>query len=124
MDERIIKDKIEKALKIICPLYRKDLITGAYIVGSVAKGTAREESDIDIVIINPIFLNASDFPPSPIILPYTESEEEKERESLRLYIVNILKDIGVEFKEIMIKDFPLWYQLYKDEIFHIMTIQH
>lgn len=113
--------KIEKTLELICPLYRHNLITDAYIVGSVAKGTFTKESDIDILIINPILHNAADLPPNHIILPYTQSEEERIVESLRLDITNILKNIGVEFKEIYLKDIDLWYQFYKGEIFHIMT---
>ncbi len=37
MDDKIIQDKIERSLEIICPLYRENLITDAYIIGSVAK---------------------------------------------------------------------------------------
>lgn len=121
MQEEIIRQKIEKSIELICSLYKKDLITNAYIVGSLVKGTAREESDIDIIIINPILLRAADMPPLPIVLPYTQSEEEKIVEDLRLKIVGILQNIGVEFKEINLKDIILWYQLYKGEIFHIMT---
>ena len=124
MDEDVLKNKIERAIEIICPLYQKDLITKAFIVGSVAKGTARKESDIDIILINPFLLNASDFPPSITVLPYYPSEEEKRTESMRLKIVETLKDIGVEFKELSLKDMRLWYQLYKNELFHFMTRSH
>ena len=121
MDEEIIKNKIEKAIDLICSLYKAEIITDAIITGSVAKGTARKESDIDIYIINPGFINAADLPPSPTILPYTPSEEEEKTELLRSRIVDILKNIGVEFKELSIKNMPLWYQLYKGELFHLMT---
>ena len=121
MDEDIIKYKIEKAIDLICQLYKADIITGAIIIGSVAKGTARKESDIDIYIINPGFLNAADLPPSRTILPYSPSEEEEKTELLRSQVVDILKNIGVEFKELRIKDIPLWYQLYGGELFHLMT---
>jgi predicted nucleotidyltransferase len=120
MIDEITIVKIEKAIDLICALYRNDLITDAYIVGSVAKGTSRKESDIDILIINPILPAAADIPPLPIILPYSQSEEEKVIESLRLNITSVLQNIGVEFKEISLKDIVLWYQLYKGEIFHIM----
>lgn len=121
MDESIIHEKIEKAIDLICQLYKHDIITDAIITGSVAKGSARKESDIDIYIVNPGFLNAADLPPSPTVLPYTPSEEEEKEELLREQIVGILKNIGVEFKELRIKEFPLWYQLYKGELFHLMT---
>lgn len=120
MTDEILREKIEKTIELICPLYRKGLITDAYIVGSVAKGTARKESDIDILIMNPILHMAADLPPMPIVLPYSQSEEEKIEETLRLNITGTLQSIGVEFKEISLKDIILWYQLYKGEIFHIM----
>ena len=121
MNDKIIQNKIEKSLEIICPLYRANLIIEAYIIGSVAKGTARKESDIDIIIVNPDFLmGVADLHPLPIVLPYTSSEEVDKRELIRLNIANILKNIGVEFKEIEKKDFPLWHQLYKGELFHLI----
>ena len=121
MDEEIINNKIEKAIDLICQLYKTDIITDAIIIGSVAKGTARKDSDIDIYIVNPDFLNAADLPPSRTILPYSPSEEEEKTELLSEQIVDILKNIGVEFKELRIKEFPLWYQLYRGELFHLMT---
>jgi predicted nucleotidyltransferase len=119
--DEIVIIRIEKSIELICHLYRHGLITDAYIVGSLAKGTSRKESDIDIIIINPILLSASDIPPIPTILPYSQSEEEKLVELLQLSITGVLQDIGVEFKEMYLKDIKLWYQLYKEEIFHIMT---
>ncbi len=121
MQDELIRQKIEKSIQLICLLFRHNLITDAYIVGSLVKGTAREESDIDIIIINPLLLNAADMPPIPIVLPYTQSEEEKITESLRLEIAKVLQNNGTEFKEIYLKDIILWYQLYKGELFHIMT---
>ena len=121
MDEDVIKYKIEKAVDLVCQLYKADIITSAFIVGSIAKGTARKESDIDIILINPNFINAADLPPLRTILPYRPSEKEEKTELLRSQIVDILKNIGVEFKELHTKDIPLWYQLYGGELFHIMT---
>lgn len=123
MDEKLTKGKIEKSLEIICPLYRENLITEAYIVGSVATGNAREESDIDIIIINPDFIWGHAYI-SP--LPIEESiisllsEKEKRRESLTLKIIKKLNDIGVEFKAISRKGDLFWYQLYKGELFHMI----
>ncbi len=120
MNENIIKEKIEKALDIICPLYNANLIIQAFIVGSVAKGTARKDSDIDIIIVNPMLHNAADLPPT-ITLPYSPSKEEEMIELLRSQIVDILISIGVEFREIYRKESQLWHQFYNGEIFHIMT---
>lgn len=121
MDEDVIKHKIEKAVDLVCQLYKVDIITDAFIIGSVAKGTARKESDIDIILINPNFINAADLPPLHTVLPYSPSEEEEKTELLRSQIVDILKNIGVEFKELYIKDMHLWYQLYRGELFHLTT---
>ncbi len=122
--DEVVVIRIEKAIELICPLYKNNLITDAYIVGSLVKGTSRKESDIDILIINPILLCAADIPPIPTVLPYSQSEEEKIIELLQMNITNTLQNAGVEFKEIDLKDIKLWYQLYKGDIFHIMTCNH
>lgn len=111
MDDKIIQDKIERSLEIICPLYRENLITDAYIIGSVAKGTAKRESDIDILIINPLFEAYLE-----------ELSPDEELENIKK-VVDKLKDIGVQFKLIAKEKeviFNFWYQLYKDELLHIM----
>ena len=111
MDDKIIQDKIERSLEIICPLYRENLITDAYIIGSVAKGTAKRESDIDILIINPLFEAYLE-----------ELSPDEELENIKK-VVDKLKDMGVQFKLIAKEKeviFNFWYQLYKDELFHIM----
>jgi len=111
MDDKIIQDKIERSLEIICPLYRGNLITDAYIIGSVAKGTAKRESDIDILIINPLFEAYLE-----------ELSPDEELENIKK-VVDKLKDMGVQFKLIAKEKeviFNFWYQLYKDELFHIM----
>jgi len=111
MNDKIIQDKIEKSLEIICPLYRENLITDAYIIGSVAKGTVRKESDIDILIINPIFEASLES-----LYPDEELENIKK-------VIDKLKDMGIQFKFIEKEKefiFRFWYQLYKGELFHIM----
>ena len=111
MDDKITQDKIERSLEIICPLYRENLITDAYIIGSVAKGTAKKESDIDILIINPLFEAYLE-----------ELSPDEELENIKK-VVDKLKDMGVQFKLIAKEKeviFNFWYQLYKDELFHIM----
>ena len=111
MDDKITQDKIERSLEIICPLYRENLITDAYIIGSVAKGTAKRESDIDILIINPLFEAYLE-----------ELSPDEELENIKK-VVDKLKDMGVQFKLIAKEKeviFNFWYQLYKDELFHIM----
>lgn len=111
MDDKIIQDKIERSLEIICPLYRENIITDAYIIGSVAKGTAKRESDIDILMINPLFEAYLE-----------ELSPDEELENIKK-LVDKLKDMGVQFK-LIVKEkeviFNFWYQLYKDELFHIM----
>lgn len=111
MDDKIIQNKIEKSLKIICPLYKEGLITDAYIIGSVAKGTAKKESDIDILIINPLF--------EAYLEELSPDEELKNIKK----VVDKLKDMGIQFKLIKKEKevvFKFWYQLYKGELYHIM----
>ena len=111
IDDDLIRRKIENAIYITCPLYNSNLITDAYIIGSVAKGTARKESDIDIVIINPKFEFFMDD-----LSPSEEGKNLKE-------VVNKLKDMGAEFKILKKeKEFihTFWHQLYRNEIFHII----
>jgi len=108
---KIIKGKIEKSFEIVNILYRNNLITDAYILGSVAKGTADQYSYIEINIINPLFetQNLSDL--RPII-----DTESPNIES----VINQLKEIGIKFKIIKIKDLELWYQIHRNELFHIV----
>jgi len=109
MDEKVIHDKIQKAIELICPLYKDNLITDAYVIGSVAKGTARKESDIDILIISPIFE------------AYLEDLGPDEKLENIKKVVDKLKDTGVQFKlTTKEKEYAFWHQLYKDELFHIM----
>lgn len=111
MDDKVIQDKIQKALELICPLYKDGLITDAYVIGSVAKGTATKESDIDILIINPEF----EF--------YLEQLDPDEWAENIKKVVDRLKNMGVQFRRIEKKDvviWKFWYELYKDELFHIM----
>ena len=92
-------------------LYKNNLITDVYIVGPVAKGTASQYSDIEINIINPLFeiQNLSDL--NPII--GTESPNIK-------MVIDQLKEIGIKFKIIKIKDLEFWYQIHRNELFHIV----
>ena len=111
IDDDIIRRKIENTIGIVCPLYKSSLITDAYIIGSVAQGNVRKESDIDILIVNPEFQFYIDD-----LGPDEEGKNLKE-------VVDKLKDMGVEFKLLKrekewAREF--WYQLYKDETFHII----
>jgi predicted nucleotidyltransferase len=111
MDDKIIQGKIERSLEIICPLYRENLITDAYIIGSLAKGIIKKESDIDILIINPSFEAYCE-----------ELSPDEELENIKKVVVK-LKDMGAQFKLIEKEKefiFKFWYQLYKGELFHIM----
>lgn len=110
MQKDIIKNKIKKANQLAQQLYRHDIITNAYIVGSTVKGTARENSDIDIYLIHPSFQKTID------LNPYIAKEL-----SAYMNLYNILKDMGVEFRKISLKEITFWYQLYMGEIFHLMT---
>lgn len=103
----VLKEKIESAVDLICQLYEYNIITDAYIFGSVSKGTATKESDIDIYLINPIFHNIDDIFKSPLS---------------NFELIIILENIGIEFTEIPRKGLkPTTYQLYKGELFHLLT---
>ena len=103
----VLKEKIESAVDLICQLYGYNIITDAYIFGSVSKGTATKESDIDIYLINPSFHNIDDIFKSPLS---------------NFDLIIILENIGIEFTEISRKGLkPTTYQLYKGELFHLLT---
>ena len=91
--DNIISTKIEKSVELICQLYKDNLITDAYIIGSTATWSAKKESDIDIVIINPKF---------EFNLEYLNPDEESE--NLKK-IIDKLKNIGIQFKLVEKKTF-------------------
>lgn len=109
----IIYIKILKALELICPLYQNNLISEAFIVGSVAKGTATKDSDIDIYLVNPQFQS------------YDIELKENTKELLIQKIVDLLKNLGVDFDVSYYQEekdsfYDFEYQLYKNEVVHIM----
>lgn len=106
--DQIIYNKLEIAVELICRLYKQGLITDAYIVGSVVRGTAKETSDIDVYVINPDFKKQ-------IISVGPEQKEESVKK-----LVDYLKTIGVEFKLLPKRDIEHWYQFYKGEPLHMM----
>ena len=114
--DKIICNKLEKTTELISLLYRQDLITDAYILGSVARGTVKNKSDIDIFVINPEFEETN-----TQLFPNVEHFNIKK-------VVDYLKSINVKFEKLdvptkctPIKDtFGFYFQIYKDEIFHIM----
>ncbi len=111
MTDDIVRRKIENAIDLVCPLYVNNLITDAYIIGSVARCEARKDSDIDIIIINPIFEFYMDD-----LGPDEDSENLKK-------VVDKLKDIGAQFIQVKKERefiFNLWHQLYNEELFHII----
>lgn len=103
----ILKEKIESAIDLICQLYGYNIITNAYIFGSLSKGTATKESDIDIYLINPVFHNIDNIFRSPLS---------------NFELIIILENIGIEFIDISRKGLEATtYQLYKGELFHLLT---
>lgn len=109
--DKIICIKLEKTAELLSLLYRQDLITEAYIVGSVSRGIAEDKSDIDIFLINPKFeeTNTQLFP------DVAHSNIKK--------LIDYLKSINVKFEKLDIptkETFGFYFQIYKDEIFHIM----
>jgi len=108
---KIIDSKLEKTTELISLLYRQDLITDAYILGSVARRTANNTSDIDVFVINPNFEEAN-----TQLFPDVEHFNIKK-------VVDYLKSINVKFEKLDVPTkeiFGIYFQIYKDEIFHIM----
>lgn len=108
---KIICDKLEKTAEFVSLLYRQDLITEAYIVGSVSRGIIEDKSDIDIFLINPKFEETN-----------TQLFPDAEHYNIKK-LIDYLKSINVKFEklDIPIKEtFGFYFQIYKDEIFHIM----
>lgn len=55
MDKKISK-KVRRSIDAYVSVLAKDIpITGVYLFGSHAKGTARPDSDIDLAVISPKF---------------------------------------------------------------------
>ena len=109
--DKIIYNKLERAVELISLLYRQDLITKAYIVGLVARGVAKDKSDIDIFLIDPRFEETN-----TQLLPDVEHYNIKK-------LIDYLKSINVKFEKLNIptkETFGFYFQIYKDEIFHIM----
>ncbi len=121
-------NKITKAFELICPMFKENLIEEAFIVGSVAKGTAKEDSDIDVYLINSNFddsniqLNPEKYDEYKIYS--VDVPEEHHKDVFNIPIINIykyLEKLNVEF--IYGRDDKkgsLWHQSYKDEVFHLM----
>lgn len=132
LTDEIFSHKLEVALEIICQLYSHKLIGDAYIVGSVATKTAKKESDIDIVIIDPLFETVIEF-------FFLQIEYEEDKSHGKIYyeqevsdlnpavrkIVELLENIGVRSylgeKELKPGVGPeaIIYQKYKDELIQI-----
>jgi len=120
---KINQDKIILSIELVCPMLKKKLITEAFIVGSVAKGTAKPESDIDIYLINPDFKKQLPGSKYDVQLVPSFSKNIEDNIEGNIYtdkIVQLLIDNGVEFKWLLTKHRNLWQCLYKNEIFHFM----
>lgn len=109
------KNKLEIAQDLIRQLYKNNLITDAYIIGSVGRGVARKESDIDVNIINQY-----------ISKPYIGSDLDicvsSNEDPVMSSVTKFLLSIGVEFKfgiNLKRKGVYSWSQIYKGEIFEI-----
>lgn len=118
---KINQDKIILAIELVCPMLKEKLITEAFIVGSVAKGTAKLESDIDIYLINPDFKKQKDSYNIQLIPEIILEENDEEKNVYTNKIRELLKNLNVEFKYLKTKHNEfIWMELYKNEIFHFM----
>lgn len=146
INEDIIYSKLEIATDLICRLYFHNIITDAIIFGSVARGTATKDSDIDIYLVNPQFqdednLTLSAVPETIIDSLFLTDDLKKnflEKWGPIVELIKILRDIGIEFKEITRRDLGIFsnshpyqdscpdsysasYSFYKGELFHLLT---
>ncbi len=114
--------KITKAFELICPMFKENLIEQAFIVGSVAKGTAKKESDIDIYLINSKFKEQKYTHDIQLISNIDEIDINKDvDENIHITkILDALRNLSVEFKYLSSKHDMLWFGIYKNEIFHFM----
>ncbi len=109
--DQIIYNKPEKAIELICLLYGQNIITDAYIIVPVTKGTTEKTSDIDIFVINPEFEETN-----TQLFPDIEHYNIKK-------LVNYLKSINIKFEKLDIPEkeiFEFYFQIYKNDIFRIM----
>ncbi len=104
--EEIVQDKLQSGIELICQLYKGGFIDDAFIVGSVAKGTAYASSDVDILILNPLFPSLSEL--------YQDHQNQKVKD-----VVRFLEDIGTKF----VSPRDILFQIYHDEVFQIHTIK-
>lgn len=117
INEDTISESILKAIEIICSIYSKRLIEDAYIIGSVAKGTATEESDIDIILINQEFVE--------YVSPIEPMRIRPELNSTEIRIINTLRNIGATFKEpteeeLFSGEVAFGHWIYKGKEIHLM----
>ena len=119
----IVIDKITKAFELVCPMFKENLIEEAFIVGSVTKGTAKENSDIDIYLINPDFKKQNPGSRYDVqLVPWFSKNIEDNTEG-NIYtdkIIQFLIDLNVKFEWLPTKHKNLWQGIYKNEIFHFM----
>jgi predicted nucleotidyltransferase len=120
---KITIDKIVKAVELVCPMLKQNLIFQAFIVGSVAKGTVKEDSDIDIYLVNPDFKKQRLGSRYGVELVPSFSENIEDDTEGNIYtdkIVKLLINLEAKFKWLPSKHGNLWQELYKNEIFHFM----
>jgi len=107
-------DKITKTFELTCPLLKQNLVHQIFIVGSVSKGTAKEDSDIDVILYNQNFEHNLECLDTNI--KYTDKFLIKLVDKLNECIDETVHKI--EYKHKIRNDF--YYQKYKHELFHFM----
>lgn len=94
-------DPLERFLAVLRPLLRQHRARAAYVIGSRARGTADEHSDIDVIIVaesdRPAIERFKDYLPAIVASPvgvdlfiYTPEEFEQLRSEERPFLMHAL----------------------------------
>jgi predicted nucleotidyltransferase len=96
-------DPLDKVLAVLRPLLREHGARAAYLIGSRARGTADQHSDIDLIIVaesdRPEVERFKDYLPAIVASPvgvdlfiYTPEEFERLRDEERPFLMHALAD--------------------------------
>lgn len=109
-------NKILKTLELICPLYINNLITNAYIIGSIAEGIVDEEFPIELILQSPLVIRHTFkiFPGSHDYAINKIAKYLKNTMGVKFYRIKLDEEDEEEYKE----EDEEWIMEYKNEYFY------